>query len=219
MNRHRLRIRFRKSGDLRLISHRDLARAWERLFRRAQLSLSMSEGFHPHPRINFPSALAVGIESEAEVVEVQLNEAADAETVRQRLVEHSPPGLVIMEVRAIAPEHPKPVVEQMAYEIPIPPERRESLQAALVQLQGSSHFPVAREGREEPIDVRAAILDCRLLDDRLQFRLSASREAQARPREVLTALGVEDLELQGFWLTRTQLVLTDERTEIQGVAR
>lgn len=218
MIRHRLRIRFRKSGDLRLISHRDLARAWERLFRRARLSLTMSEGFHPHPRINFPSALAVGIESEAEVVEVQLNEAVDTETVRQRLIEHSPPGLVITDVRLVAPEHPKPSVERMTYEIPIPLERRERVGAAIAELLARDSYPLARDGRKDPIDVRATLIDCRLCDDRLQFCLSASREAQARPREVLTALGVEDLEQQGFWLTRTELVLADEQPEIQGVA-
>ena len=35
MVRQRVRIRFAKQGDLRLIGHRDLMRTWERLFRRA----------------------------------------------------------------------------------------------------------------------------------------------------------------------------------------
>ena len=58
--RVRYRIRFAKSGLLRWTSHRDLARLWERLVRRAALKLSMTEGFHPKPRIGFPSALALG---------------------------------------------------------------------------------------------------------------------------------------------------------------
>ncbi|HEX3724775.1 MAG TPA: TIGR03936 family radical SAM-associated protein, partial [Pirellulales bacterium] len=61
MVRQRVRIRFRKQGDLRLLGHRDLLRAWERLLRRTGLELRMSAGFHPRPKINFPSALAVGI--------------------------------------------------------------------------------------------------------------------------------------------------------------
>ena len=60
--RQRVRIRFRKSGDLRLIGHRDLVRAWERAFRRAALPLGMSEGFHPKPRMSIPAALGLGIE-------------------------------------------------------------------------------------------------------------------------------------------------------------
>ena len=54
MVRQRVRIRFRKQGDLRLIGHRDLVRCLERLFRRAGLPLGMSEGFHPKPRMSFP---------------------------------------------------------------------------------------------------------------------------------------------------------------------
>ena len=66
MIRQRARIRFRKEGDLRLIGHRDLVRAVERTLRRAGVQLSMSEGFHPKARLNFPSALSVGITGEDE---------------------------------------------------------------------------------------------------------------------------------------------------------
>ena len=50
-------------------------RSLERLFRRAGLSLGMSEGYRPKPRMNFPLALAVGIEGRREVMELELNEA------------------------------------------------------------------------------------------------------------------------------------------------
>ena len=58
---HRIRIRFTKKGDLRLLSHRDLVRAFERLFRRVGVELAMSQGFHPRPLMTFPDALALGI--------------------------------------------------------------------------------------------------------------------------------------------------------------
>ena len=64
MLRRRIRIRFRKIDDVRQISHLDLIRTMERLFRRAGLQLGMSEGFHPKPRMSFPSALNVGQNSD-----------------------------------------------------------------------------------------------------------------------------------------------------------
>src|SRR5262245_28393195 len=91
--RHRLRIRFRKEDDLRLISHRDLLRTLERLFRRANLPLGMSEGFHPKPRMSFPSALAVGIAGTDEVMELELCQELTADEVRAALDPHMPPGL------------------------------------------------------------------------------------------------------------------------------
>ena len=75
MVRPRVRIRFCKQGDLRLIGHRDLMRCLERLFRRAGLALAMSQGFHPKPRVTFPLALAVGIEGLDEVMELELTES------------------------------------------------------------------------------------------------------------------------------------------------
>lgn len=208
MNRQKLRIRFRKFGDLRLISHRDLARAFERLFRRAGLPLAMSEGFHPHPRINFPSALALGIQGEAEWVEALLAEPVNEETARTRLVEHSPEGLEITDVRALDVNTPKPQVERADYEIPLPSTRSNPAQHAIIELLSKKEYLIERDGRPVPINLRDTLLSAQVVEDRLQFTLHAIREAQARPREILEALGLGDLESQGLWLTRTAVHLT-----------
>ncbi len=69
----RTRIRFAKQGDLRFASHRDLLRVMERLFRRADVAVRQSEGFHPKPRFMFPSALGLGITGSDEVFDVDLD--------------------------------------------------------------------------------------------------------------------------------------------------
>ena len=63
---------------LALKAHRDLMRCFERLLRRAGVTLRMSQGFHPKPRMTFPSALAVGIEGTDEVMELELAESCTA---------------------------------------------------------------------------------------------------------------------------------------------
>src|SRR5262245_66178950 len=93
--RKRVRIRFTKQDDLRWISHRDLVRVWERLFRRAGVAMSMTEGFHPKPRMNFPSALAVGIAGLEELVEVDLAEEHTAESLRAMIEPQLPPGMTV----------------------------------------------------------------------------------------------------------------------------
>ncbi len=70
--RVRLRIRFSKLGKIRWTSHRDLARMWERAFRRVQLPLAYSEGFSPRPKVSFGLALPTGHESVAEFLDVEL---------------------------------------------------------------------------------------------------------------------------------------------------
>jgi radical SAM-linked protein len=208
MNRQRLRIRFRKEGDLRLISHRDLARALERLFRRAELPLAMSEGFHPHPRMTFPHALALGIEGANEVVEVMLEDVRNVEHVRQRLIEDSPPGLEITSVTELEPNERKARAESVTYEITVPPQRQEALRSAMNRLLAQQTCLLYREGRTQPIELRSCVKDLQLHDGRLQIHLWVTQQASARPREVLAELGVDDLERDGNWMTRTQVHLT-----------
>ena len=70
-------------------------RCFERLFRRAGLALSMSQGFHPKPQMTFPLALAVGIEGRDEVMEIELTESPPAEELLAQLRPQSPAGAAI----------------------------------------------------------------------------------------------------------------------------
>src|SRR5947209_6722529 len=70
----RVRVRFAKLGKVRWTSHRDVARMWERAFRRTDLPLAYTGGFSPRPKISFGLALPTGHESVAEYLDVELEE-------------------------------------------------------------------------------------------------------------------------------------------------
>jgi radical SAM-linked protein len=203
MIRQRYRIRFRKEGDLRLISHNDLVRTLERLFRRAGLPLGMSEGFHPKARMSFPSALALGTRGIDEVMEVELSREVPPEDVLALLGTRAPPGLAFNEVRVLAPGEGKAQMTAAEYRIPVPPDRAAEARQAIDRLLASPACPVAREGRDKPVDLKADLVALALEDGELSMRLAATRQAGARPRDVLAALGLADLLDQGGCLTRT----------------
>jgi radical SAM-linked protein len=69
----RVRLRFTKLGKVRFISHRDVARVWERALRRAELPLAYTEGFSPRPKVSFGLALSTGYESLGEYLDVELD--------------------------------------------------------------------------------------------------------------------------------------------------
>jgi radical SAM-linked protein len=73
----RVRVRFSKLGKVRWTSHRDVARMWERAFRRLQLPVAYTEGFSPRPKVSFGLALPTGHESEAEYLDVEFAPGAD----------------------------------------------------------------------------------------------------------------------------------------------
>ena len=68
----RIRIRFHKKGKVRFTSHRDVARIWERAFRRTGIAVAYSQGFSPRQKLSFGLALSTGHESEAEFLDVEV---------------------------------------------------------------------------------------------------------------------------------------------------
>src|SRR5574341_1425099 len=103
----RYRIRFRKGGDARFVSHRDLLRTLERSARRAELPLAWTRGFNPRPRIAVAQALPLGVEGLAEVVEVVLTESLPVAELLARWGSQMPPGLALGEAREM-PLHARP---------------------------------------------------------------------------------------------------------------
>lgn len=207
MLRRRIRIRFRKIDDVRQISHLDLIRTMERLFRRAGLQLGMSEGFHPKPRMSFPSALAVGIAGLDEVMEVELNEDRSAEAIQALLVQHAPPGLEMVSVESLADGAPKPLVARVRLEMPVPTERQAAARENIARLMAETTHPVDRGTTHNPIDLRPYLEELTLDEGTLRIQLRVTQQGTGRPREVLVALGLEDLEQQGYHLTRTNVEL------------
>src|SRR5262245_15979120 len=203
--RKRVRIRFTKQDDLRWISHRDLMRVWERLFRRAGIALSMTEGFHPKPRINFPSALAVGIAGLDELLEVDLAELHTADSLRAAITTQLPPGMQLTAIEVLPAADRKARVRQLTFEMKVPPVRRSALAARIQWLTAQSGFPIKREGRTRPLDLRPLVAELILGESTLLMRLRVDPEGSARPREVLQALEIADLEFEGFFLTRTRV--------------
>jgi radical SAM-linked protein len=193
-------------------------RSLERLFRRAGLSLGMSEGYRPKPRMNFPLALAVGIEGRREVMELELNEAPPSATdeLLARLQSQAPPGLRIESLEVLPPEgHPlagrKARAVSASYRIAIPVSRLPGLEAKVRRLLSASTLPIRRPNRSAPIDLRASLLALALREEGhsglrvLEMRLKTDPGGSAGPRDVLAALGLEDLEHEGTALTRSDV--------------
>jgi radical SAM-linked protein len=206
----RVRLRFAKRGDLRLVSHHDLMRCLERTLRRAALPMAHSQGFNPRPKFVFPLAMALGIEGCREVLELDLVEPLAAETVLDRLRAQAPPGFDFLEAE-IVPLGRAPRVEAVCYAIAIPRERHETARAAIAALLAGTQcfFTRRREGRAPfELDLRPFVLAAELdTEGTLRLRMKMTPDGSARPEEVVEALGLRDLLERGAILTRTDVVL------------
>src|ERR1700676_3602988 len=104
MVRDKVRIRFRKAGDLRLLSHHDLMRCFERMLRRAELPFHSTEGFNPKPRMVFALSLALGVIGCQEVLDLELDTEIEPNEIQERLAQQAPAGLEILTVHRIDPK-------------------------------------------------------------------------------------------------------------------
>jgi radical SAM-linked protein len=206
----KVRLRFAKRGDLRLVSHHDLMRCLERAFRRAPIPIAHSQGFNPRPKAVFALALALGIEGRREVLDLELTEPWEPVEVLRRLAEVSPPGLEFLEAEAIPPGRAARV-EAVQYALPIPEDRRPAARDAITALIACESRPYTRQrpDRTVEIDLRPFVLGADLDNEgvlhlRLQMTPSGS---SARPEEVVDSLGLRDLLETGAVLARTDVEL------------
>lgn len=79
----------------RYISHLDVLRTMQRAIRRSRLPIVYSAGFNPIPKIAFASALPVGVTSEAEYADLQMQNPIAVAEVKDRLNQVLPGGFQI----------------------------------------------------------------------------------------------------------------------------
>ncbi|GIW93363.1 MAG: radical SAM protein [Pirellulaceae bacterium] len=217
--RCRYRIRFAKMGDLRWIGHHDLARMWERIFRRAGVALAMSQGFHPKARISFPVSLPLGMVGCRELLEVELTEAIDPEELRRRLAAQAPEGLAVLSVEALPPQAPKAQVAATWYELVVPELCRAETAVRVEQLRTAVRWPYQRREDQRWIDIRADLLHLEWDGQKLVFALRHHHHAATRPRDLLDVLGLDAQQTSGLVIYRTDVELAPREPDETSLAR
>jgi radical SAM family uncharacterized protein/radical SAM-linked protein len=89
----RYRFVYEKLGSAAFLSHLDVIRALPRSFRRLEIPLFYSQGFHPKPDMMFGPALSLGVSSLGEVVDVKIAADIDAPALLEALSEGAHQGL------------------------------------------------------------------------------------------------------------------------------
>lgn len=89
----RLRVRYVKRGRLSYLGHLEVIHTVERIVRRAGLPYAVTQGFSPHMRVGYTSALPVGTSSACEWYDVFLTELVPPADALERLRAASPEDL------------------------------------------------------------------------------------------------------------------------------
>lgn len=116
----RYRLKFSKTGPARFLSHLELSSCFARAMRRAQMPLKYSNGFHPLPRIIFSSALPVGIESLAELMDVTLTQRLNVDEIARKINHHLPEGIRVLSAQEKSLKNSPLIVISKKYRISFP---------------------------------------------------------------------------------------------------
>ena len=92
------RALFEKTGNARYISHLDLMRVFQRAFKRAGLPLTHTQGFNPRPSVSIALPLSLGVESQCELLDFELERPYACAEIREKLNAALIDGVYIREV-------------------------------------------------------------------------------------------------------------------------
>ncbi len=210
----RLRVRFSRGEEVKFISHLDIVRLWQRALQRAGVALAYSEGYTPHPRLSLAAPLALGVTSEAELMDVFVTKWVSPHGFTTAVGRQLPPGVQILKVFSIAPVLPslQAKVRYAEYEVTLETENgRQEVTAALTRLLSVEHLPWQHQRDTGPrnYDLRALIDDLWLIEWHggyctVGMRLRCSSSGSGRPEQVAAALGFDRHPVS---MHRTRLIL------------
>jgi radical SAM-linked protein len=194
-----VRVRFAKLGKVRFTSHRDVARMWERAFRKAGVPVAYTAGFTPRPRISFGLALPTGHESLAEYLDVDVDERVadaldDATAFLERVSDALPGGVDATAAAAVGAGTPSLQEDVTSCSWRVEPRRGgPSLADLLTAGLAAPALPVqrSRKGKDVIDDVRPAVLDAGLEAPGVLVCELATQPRGVRPTELLAAIGAD----------------------------
>lgn len=196
-----IRMQFRKTREGRFMSHLDLMHTWERVIRRSQLPLAFSQGFNPHPKINFASALAVGTTSDGEYMDMELTADLPLEQVKQELDRAMPPAFEVTAMKVVTGKVPSlmSIIERGRYQLRlefVEEVTQQQLEDAIEEFWKREEIIIYRYKKnskdKKAVNIRPGVYEMKLIADGryavLDILVQSGNEGNIRPEEVAYGL-------------------------------
>ena len=175
-----IRVKYKKEDEMIFISHLDLQRLLQRAFRRAKINLSYSQGFNPHPKMSYGNALALGVESQGEYVDIEIEDDIEVKEFLERINEQLPDGIKFVKGQEIDPKTPSlssiivygEYIFNIDLEVPLSKEFVKSRVLNFVKSKEIIITKKNKKGKKVEVDIRPMIRNFDLVsldDNRVTF--------------------------------------------------
>ncbi|RNC72334.1 MAG: TIGR03960 family B12-binding radical SAM protein [Desulfuromonadales bacterium] len=201
-----MRLRYTKTGAMRYLSHLEMIGLFTRAVGRARLPIRFSQGFHPHPKFSFATALSVGVESMAEYLDMELVPGLTPAEVQARLNAALPEGMRIIEAAAIPPGSPSlsVIMEKVRYRVTLPHGATQDLSARVAAFLALDSSPLRREkkGKIQEYDLRHELAELSATGNSLEMTVGRGKPLEYAaaitgvPAEELADARIEKLDVR-----------------------
>ena len=201
----RIRIRFEKVGRMRFLSHLEMLTLFTRAVGRSDIPIRYSQGFHPHPKFSFATALSVGIESYAEYMDFEVDAGYTAAQLEQALNGSLPEGVRVLEAQEIPLRAPalSVIMEKVRYRVTLPEELALDLQAKVDAFLALDSSPLKREkkGKCTEFELRHELAELKVEGRALEMVVGRGKPVEFTgaildlPAEALKEARLEKLEV------------------------
>ena len=220
-----LRVRYVKQGRLRHLGHLEVARTVERSVRRAGLPYAVTQGFSPHMRIAFSSALPVATSSVCEWYDLVLKSYVPAAEALEKLTAATPKDLAPVQAGYIDMRAPTLglLITRQDYRIYLATSyAAEEVDGALGVVAALGKVNYLRGKKEKVLDLTATLdtWSVEPADGGVSITLNtrSSNEGSLRPEILLTAIDrvlTDTLKTEPITSTGTPELACFSRIEVE----
>ena len=211
----KVRVKFKKHGAIRFIGHLDVMRFFQKCIRRAGLDIAYSGGYSPHQIMSFAHPLGVGMESNGEYMDIELNSATTSVDMLKRLNDASVDGIKIISIKEL-PEGAGNAMASVAaasYTVRFREGKEPQINIAekIADFMSQSQILITKETKKNTleVDLKPGIFEFKANDDgSLYLFVDASSGGNIKPVAVIEAL----LNQYGENLQENACLITREET-------
>ncbi len=212
----KVRIKFSKHGPIRFIGHLDVMRYFQKAMRRSEIDIAYTTGFSPHQIMSFAAPLGVGLESNGEYMDVELNSIISSADVVDRLNAVGAEGIRVLSAKVLPDNAGNAMasVAAAAYTIRFREGRAPKFdyKAALNDFCDKEQILVTKETKKNTleVDLKPGIYKLEIRDDAIYMLVDASSSGNIKPAMVIEAFMTANNEVlpeNAFTITREDTYL------------
>lgn len=191
----KVRIKFTKHGPVKFIGHLDIMRYFQKAMRRAGIDIKYSEGFNPHQIMSFAAPLGVGLTSNGEYMDIEVNSMESCKALMDQLNETMVDGISVTECHILddRAKNAMSLVAAADYTVRFregkQPQDEEAFFKNFLVFADQEHIFITKKTKksEREVDLKASIYELRVEDGTIFIKVSAGSADNLKPELVMEA--------------------------------